>query len=122
MLWKADLGSRSYGGPVVSGGKVYVGTNNENPRNKRDTKPDPCMPGKMIPIDRGVLMCFDEKTGKFLWQAVHPKLPSGQVNDWPEDRALFHAHRRRRPRLLRQQPLHGRLRRCERPGRQSNGH
>ena len=30
-------------------------------------------------------MCFDEKTGKFLWQAVHDKLPSGSVNDWPHE-------------------------------------
>src|SRR5262249_27055433 len=41
--------------------------------------------GEREPIDRGILMCFDEKTGKFLWQAVHDKLPSGQVNDWPQD-------------------------------------
>ena len=83
-LWKAELGSRSYGDPVVAGGKVFAGTNNGNPRNQRDTKPDPCAPGKSIPIDRGILMCFNERTGKFLWQAVHPKLASGQVNDWPE--------------------------------------
>jgi outer membrane protein assembly factor BamB len=27
-------------------------------------------------------MCFDEKSGDFLWQLVVPKLPSGKVNDW----------------------------------------
>ena len=27
-------------------------------------------------------MCFDEKTGAFLWQLVVPKLASGKVNDW----------------------------------------
>ena len=27
-------------------------------------------------------MCFDEKTGAFLWQLVIPKLKSGPVNDW----------------------------------------
>jgi outer membrane protein assembly factor BamB len=27
-------------------------------------------------------MCFDEKTGEFLWQLVVPKLASGKVNDW----------------------------------------
>ncbi len=27
--------------------------------------------------DKGVLMCFDAKTGKFLWQATHDKLPGG---------------------------------------------
>ena len=30
-------------------------------------------------------MCFDEKTGAFKWQAVHDKLESGQVNDWPKE-------------------------------------
>ena len=28
-------------------------------------------------------MCFEEATGKFLWQAVHEKLPGGQEIDWP---------------------------------------
>ncbi len=84
MLWKADLGSRAYGGPVVAGGKVLVGTNNERPRNpKRDAKKN--ADGEVEPIDRGVLMCFDAKTGKFEWQSVHNKLESGQVNDWPKE-------------------------------------
>jgi outer membrane protein assembly factor BamB len=83
VLWKADLGSKAYGGPTVAGGRVYVGTNNQRPRNDRDTHRD--KNGQVEPIDRGVLMCFDEKTGKFLWQAVHNKLESGRVNDWPEE-------------------------------------
>src|SRR4051812_17096872 len=32
LLWKADLGSRSYGGPIVAGGKVFIGTNNDQAR------------------------------------------------------------------------------------------
>ncbi len=28
-------------------------------------------------------MAFDEKTGAFLWQAVHDKVAAGRVNDWP---------------------------------------
>jgi outer membrane protein assembly factor BamB len=79
LLWKASLGSRAYGGPVIAGGKIFVGTNNEQPRNKRDVDKN----GQ--PIDRGILMCFEEKTGKFLWQAVHDKLPSGLVHDWPKE-------------------------------------
>src|SRR6185503_8113393 len=51
VKWVASLGSQSYGNPVVSGGVVLVGTNNEAPR-------DPKQPG-----DRGVLMAFSEKTG-----------------------------------------------------------
>src|SRR5438552_2950940 len=36
ILWSADLGSRANGGPIVAGGKVFVGTNNQNPRNPND--------------------------------------------------------------------------------------
>jgi outer membrane protein assembly factor BamB len=31
------------------------------------------------------MMCFEEKTGKFLWQGVHNKLLAGRANDWPEE-------------------------------------
>jgi len=70
VRWAAKLGSQSYGNPVVANGKVYVGTNNETPR-------DPKQQG-----DRSILLVFDEKTGEFLWQLVVPKLASGKVNDW----------------------------------------
>lgn len=70
IRWVAKLGSQTYGSPVVAGGRVYVGTNNESPR-------DPSQEG-----DRGVLMCFDEKTGAFLWQLLIPKLGAGKVSDW----------------------------------------
>lgn len=83
VLWKATLGSRAYGGPTVAGGRVFCGTNNEQPRNPRDTKKN--ADGSADKIDKGVLMCFDEKTGKFLWQFVHDKLPNGNVTDWPKE-------------------------------------
>src|SRR5262245_20416322 len=73
IKWIAKLGSKAYGGPIIAGGKIVIGTNNDNPR-------DPKIKG-----DKGILMCFDEATGKFLWQAVHDKLASGQVNDWPRE-------------------------------------
>jgi outer membrane protein assembly factor BamB len=72
VKWRSALGSVSYGTPVVSGGMVFVGTNNEGLR-------DPAQDG-----DRGVLMAFRESDGEFLWQATSEKLASGQVNDWPE--------------------------------------
>src|SRR5439155_5379241 len=83
IKWVAEVGSRAYGGPVVAAGKVFVGTNNERPRNKRDfhTNND----AELEPVDKGVLMCFDEKSGLFLWQAVFDKLESGQVQDWPKE-------------------------------------
>ena len=65
VKWVAKLGSQSYGNVTVAGGKVFVGTNNESPR-------DPQHQG-----DRSILMVFDEKTGEFLWQLVVPKLASG---------------------------------------------
>src|SRR3954469_18430164 len=52
IKWVANLGSQSYGNPVVTGGLITVGTNNEG--NK-----DPKWPG-----DASRLMIFDEKTGK----------------------------------------------------------
>ena len=71
IKWVADLGSQSYGNPVVAGGMVFVGTNNELAR-------DPKQGG-----DRGVLMAFRESDGQFLWQHTHPKLEAGRANDWP---------------------------------------
>jgi outer membrane protein assembly factor BamB len=71
IKWVAALGSQSYGNPVVAGGVVLVGTNNEALR-------DPKQPG-----DRGVVMAFRESTGEFLWQATFEKLASGRANDWP---------------------------------------
>jgi outer membrane protein assembly factor BamB len=84
VKWAAALGSRAYGAVVVSGGKVFTGTNNERPRNPRD-RIRRRLDEPPVPLDRGILMCFDEATGRFLWQAVHDKLESGQVNDWPRE-------------------------------------
>jgi len=71
IKWVAALGSQSYGNPVVAGGVVLLGTNNEGMR-------DPKHGG-----DRGVLMAFRESNGEFLWQATYEKLSSGRANDWP---------------------------------------
>ena len=35
VKWIAKLGSQAYGNCAVSGGKVFVGTNNESPRDPR---------------------------------------------------------------------------------------
>src|ERR1041385_4391457 len=76
VRWVAKLGSQSYGNPVVANGKIYVGTNNETPRNRKHQG------------DRSILLCLDEKTGELIWQLVVPKLASGKVNDW-ENLGLF---------------------------------
>jgi outer membrane protein assembly factor BamB len=71
VKWVAELGSQTYGNPVVANGMVFVGTNNEALR-------DPSKGG-----DRGVLMAFRASDGEFLWQATSKKLASGRANDWP---------------------------------------
>jgi outer membrane protein assembly factor BamB len=71
IQWSAQLGTESHSSPVVAGGRVYIGTNNGHPR-------DPAQHG-----DRGVLMCFDEKTGRFLWQLLFPKRDEDIYFDWP---------------------------------------
>jgi outer membrane protein assembly factor BamB len=73
VKWSARLGTKAYGGPTIAGGRIFVGTNNERPRN-------PAIKG-----DRGVLMCFRESDGEFLWQITHAKLPDGEVNDFPRE-------------------------------------
>jgi len=71
VKWSAPLGSETHATPVIAHGRVLIGTNNGQPR-------DPQHRG-----DRGVLMCFDEPTGAFLWQLVVPKLTHSIYWDWP---------------------------------------
>jgi len=59
LLWSAKLGDKAYAGPVVADGKVFVGTNNRNPRDPKVIGP------------RAVLMAFGAEDGKFLWQIAH---------------------------------------------------
>lgn len=85
VSWMAQLGSRSYSQPVVAEGRIFRGTNNENPRNKRDRgKPNADDPNGP-PLDKGVMMCFDVRTGDFLWQYTSDKLEVGMVSDWPRE-------------------------------------
>lgn len=71
IKWSAQIGSQSYGNPTVANGMVFCGSNNEAQYDKSFNK------------DAGVLLAFDAKSGKFLWQALSPKLAAGRVNDWP---------------------------------------
>ena len=72
IKWVAKLGTETHSTPVIAGGRVYLGTNNGEPR-------DPKHQG-----DRGVLMCFEEKTGNLLWQLVVPKRSEDPYFDWPK--------------------------------------
>ena len=74
VAWVTELGSYSYGGPVIAGDIVpgdivLVGTNNDNPRDSRLTD------------DLGVLLALRSSDGSFLWQATHPKLDAD--HDYP---------------------------------------
>jgi outer membrane protein assembly factor BamB len=72
IVWSTTLGTESHSTPVIGSGRVLIGTNNGNPR-------DPKHDG-----DRGVLMCFDERDGRFLWQLVVPKREEDIYFDWPK--------------------------------------
>ena len=71
IRWSVRLGTETHSTPVIAGGRILVGTNNGEPR-------DPKHLG-----DRGVLMCLDERDGKFLWQLVVPKRVEDIYFDWP---------------------------------------
>jgi outer membrane protein assembly factor BamB len=71
IKWTARLGAQTHSTPIVSRGRVYIGTNNEEPR-------DPKHKG-----DRGVFMCFDERSGELRWQLVVPKRDEDAYMDWP---------------------------------------
>ncbi|MDD4269128.1 MAG: PQQ-binding-like beta-propeller repeat protein [Thermoguttaceae bacterium] len=71
IQWSVPLGSQTYSTPVISGGKVLIGTNNNAPRDPRHQG------------DRGVMMCFDQADGRLVWQLVVPKLEGDIYLDWP---------------------------------------
>ena len=73
IRWFSNLGSQTYGNPVIAEGQVYVGTNNGAGHLKR-------FPSK---VDLGCLLAFDEKTGDFKWQHSSEKLITGRVHVWP---------------------------------------
>lgn len=68
VRWVVNLGEQTWSNPVISNGRIFIGTNNGKPR-------DPAVKG-----DRGIFMCFSEADGSFLWQAVHDKLAQAEDN------------------------------------------
>ena len=61
VRWAVRIGMPTYATPVVAQGKVLIGTLNDILWDKRRTG------------SRSVLLCFDEKTGEFIWQLPLPK-------------------------------------------------
>ena len=59
IKWSVELGTKTFGRPVVADGRIFVATNNGRPRDK-------ALQGK-----KAVLMALREADGKFLWQIAH---------------------------------------------------
>lgn len=72
VRWVAPLGTQVYGTPIVAGGRAFVSTNNGGQFRPHSTG------------DKGCLVCFDARHGTLLWQATHDKLPTGELNDYPQ--------------------------------------
>jgi len=77
VKWVARLGSAAYGNPTVAGGRVFVGTDDltvtADPRFRRTRG--------------GMVKCFDEATGKLLWQLVIP-----ERKRYPKEMLFTHQH------------------------------
>lgn len=58
IKWTARLGSITVSQPIAAGGLIWIGTNNDPPRDPSQKEPG------------GVLACFRERDGKFLYQCV----------------------------------------------------
>ena len=96
VKWSAPLGSKAYGGPIIAGGKIFVGTNNNRRATRtsgRQGHPDVLQRGRrQVPL------------------AVHQR----QAARRPRQRLARRGHllqprRRGRPPLVRHQPLRGHL-------------
>ena len=73
IKWIADLGTETHGTPIVAGGRIFVSTNNGQPRDPKNT------------ADSGVFMAFAEKDGAYLSQLAAPKLSTEDPYlDWPK--------------------------------------
>ncbi len=65
IAWTAELGNRTVIPPVVADGLVWVGTSARDPGDEKLREKD---------WDGGVLMCFRESDGKFLWKQRTPRI------------------------------------------------
>lgn len=69
VRWKAKLGRKTFGTPIVAGGKVFIATNGSGGHVERDPNRN----------RRGYLLCFRESDGKFLWHFSANEL---ETHDW----------------------------------------
>ena len=71
VKWSSAIGMGLGSEPSIANGLVWVGGNNSQAR-------DPKITG-----DAGILFCFRESDGKFLYQHVSPRRKEGRELDWP---------------------------------------
>ena len=108
VKWVAELGSQSYATPVVAGGRVLIGTNNDSPRDPRH-RGDRARAAVPRRVRRAAALAARRA------QALGgPRRPVPRL---APRRLRFAADRRGRPRLHADQPRRGRLPRHERHGR-----
>jgi outer membrane protein assembly factor BamB len=63
VKWTVRLGTENYSSPTIAGGRVFIGTNDEDLDDPRFEQ-----------TRGGVLMCLSEATGELLWRLVVPRL------------------------------------------------
>ncbi len=77
VRWRAELGTMTYGSPIVADGKVYIGTNDAS-------RLKPYSSYKLSDVVRaGALLCFRESDGEFLWQFSARDLPTTYSRMYP---------------------------------------
>ena len=69
IKWIAKLGSQTYGNPTVSGGRIFIGTNDASLSDPRIKK-----------TQGGLILCLEEATGKVLWQLPVPRMKTKDGN------------------------------------------
>ncbi len=73
LRWAVRLGSAAYGNPTVAAGRVFVGTDDLTVTEDN----------RFARTRGGLVKCFDEKSGRLLWQLVVPErrggLPKGAL-------------------------------------------
>ena len=82
IRWKSDIGSFTFSSPVVSGGKVLIGSNNSSGAPAFPQLELVCLLG----FDVARWHCFDEQTGQLLWQYTSERIGKAAMlesQDWP---------------------------------------
>jgi outer membrane protein assembly factor BamB/precorrin-6B methylase 2 len=69
VRWSAKLGSATFSSPVVSGGLVWIGTNNSRPGVKQND------------TEGSALLCFRAEDGKQVYQYVSPRFGTSRIQD-----------------------------------------